>query len=244
MGAGGRRAGRGLKRAPAGAGEVSSHEPRFLVPALGLFFAATLGAAAIAIDQLVAQVQGPWINVLGAALVCAALVSTWVLVRAGWRRHREGLDRRAAVWLTGAVAMVLVGVIVVYVLVQAASFNAVISGADVHLTQPVLHALPRPPGSTLIDERPGLAGTESITDDFSANDLAKVVPFYATNLAKDGWTEDASTAGTAVVRFSKEPYVVTLALDQLTGDGFFAVTVDHLLPSPSASASASTSPSP
>jgi hypothetical protein len=176
-------------------------------------------------------------------VILTSLVSTWLLLRAGWRRHRENLNRRAALWGTGALATVLLSLIAIYALVQTASFASVISGADVHLTRPVLQSLPRPVGAKLLDEQPGLAGTESVSDDFSISDLAAVVPFYEAALAKTGWVEDKTTAGSLLVRFSKDLYVVTVAPDQASGAGHFAVTVDrlsaNLLTSPSASTSAS-----
>lgn len=222
----------------------NNHEPRFLVPALGFFYAATLGAAALGLDQIVLQVDGPWLNVLGAAVLLAAVVTMWQLVRTGWRRHREGLDRRAALWLTSAAATVLLGVVVAYALIQTALFNSIISGADVHLTRPLLESLPRPPGARLIDERPGLASTESITGDFRTNDLAGVIPFYRTTLAKSGWLEDSSSAGTSAVGFFKDLYRVTVIPDKPTGTGDFAVTFDHLNPSLLPSGSVFPSPSP
>ena len=147
--------------------------------------------------------------------------------------------------MTGAVASVLLGGAAAYLLVQTASFNAVISGADVHLTRPLLHSLPRPPGATLLDERPGFTGTQSITDDFRTKDLAGVIPFYRTALAKTDWLEDSSNSGNAAVGFFKGLYRVTVILDQPTGSGDFGVTFDHLSPdllSPSASPAPTASP--
>lgn len=243
MGTGGRRAGRGLRRPPLLAGEVASREPPYLVPATGIFYALALGAIAIAVDRLLTQVEGPWLEVLGGAVILTSLVSTWLMLRAGWRRHRENLDRRAAFWGAGALVTVLLSLLAIYVLIQTASFASVIAGADVHLTRPVLQALPRPAGARLIDERPGLAGTESVSDDFSSSDLGAVVPFYEAALAKSGWVEDRTTAGTLLVHFSRDLYVVTVAPDQPTGAGNFSVTVDrlsaNLLASPSPSISAS-----
>jgi succinate dehydrogenase hydrophobic anchor subunit len=242
MGARGRRAGRGLRRAPVLAGEVGIHEPRFLVPATGLFFAAALGVAAIAIDRLASQVAGPWFEVLGAAVVVAALAATWRLLSTGWRRYREGLRRRALLWGVGGIATILLGLLAVYALIQSASFASVISGADVHLTRPVLQSLPRPAGASLISEQPGLADTESISDDFSIRDLSAVIPFYEKTLPKSGWIEDPSTTGGSVARFSKGAYVISVAPDQLTGVGNFTITVDHVNPNLLGSPSPSTSP--
>ncbi|HSO93581.1 MAG TPA: hypothetical protein VLS53_03805 [Candidatus Dormibacteraeota bacterium] len=208
-----------------------------------MFYAVAFGTVALALDRLLTQVEGPWLEVLGAAVVLISFVSTWLMVRAGWRRHRENLDRRAAFWGAGALITVLLSLVAIYALVQTASFASVIAGADVHLTKPVLQSLPRPAGAKLLDERPGLAGTESVSDDFNISDLAAVVPFYEKTLPKTGWVEDKSTAGTLLVRFSQGQFVVTVAPDQATGSGDFAITVDRLSPnllsSPSSSASAS-----
>jgi len=243
MGTSGRRAGRSLRRPPVLAGEVAGREPGYLVPAIGVFYALAFGSIWLALDRLLTQVEGPWFELLGGAVIVTSLVSTWLMLRAGWRRHRENLNRRATLWGAGALATVLLSLVAIYTLVQAASFASVISGADVHLTRPVLQSLPRPAGTRLLDERPGLAGTESVSDDFSSSDLAAVVPFYEAALAKSGWVEDKTTAGTLLVRFSRDLYVVTVAPDQPKGAGNFAVTVDrlsaNLLTSPTASTSAS-----
>jgi len=243
MGAGGRRAGRSLRRPPVLAGEVARREPAFLVPATGVFYALALGTIALALDRLLTQVEGPWFEVLGGVVILTSLVSTWLLLRTGWRRHRENLDRRAALWGAAALVTVLLSLVAIYALVQTASFASVIAGADVHLTRPVLQSLPRPVGARLLDEQPGLAGTESVSDDFSTSDLSAVVPFYEVALAKSGWVEDKTTVGTLLVRFSRDQFVITIAPDQPTGAGDFSVTVDHLsanllsTPSPSTSSS-------
>jgi len=73
--------------------------------------------------------------------------------------------------------------------------------------------------------------------------MGKAIGYYEAALAKTGWVEDKTTAGSLLVRFSKDLYVVTVAPDQASGAGHFAVTVDrlsaNLLTSPSASTSAS-----
>jgi hypothetical protein len=241
MGASGRRAGRSLRRPPVIAGEVAPREPGYLVPATGVFYALAFGTIALALDRLLTQVEGPWLEVLGAAVILTSVVSTWLMLRAGWRRHREALDRRAAFWGAGALVTVLLSLVAIYALVQTASFASVIAGADVHLTRPVLQSLPRPPGAKLLDERAGLAGTESASDDFSIANLGGVVPFYEATLKQKGWVEDKSTAGTLLVSFSQGQFVVTVAPDQATGAGDFTITVDRLsadlLSSPTSSAS-------
>lgn len=242
MGTRGRRASRSLKQAPVLAGEVGTREPAFLVPATGVLYAAGLGVAAIAIDRLAAQVAGPWFEVLGGAVIVVALATTWLLLRTGWRRYREGLRRRALLWGVSGLATILLGLLAVYALVQSASFASIISGADVHLTRPVLQSLPRPSGAGLISEQPGLADTESISDDFSISDLSRVIPFYESTLPKSGWIEDPSTVDMSVARFSKGAYVISVAPDQVTGAGNFTITVDHVNPNLLGSPSPSPSP--
>lgn len=245
MGAHGRRAGRRLRPAPVSAGEVATRERWFTVPSVGVFYAVMLGACVFAIDQLVQQTDGPWFEGLGGALLLASAVTTWRFGRAGWRRHREGLERRALLWGAGALGSVLLGLTAIYVIDQTSSFAAVISGADVRLTRPVLRSLPRPPGATLRAESRGLAGTESISDDFSTGNLAMVIPFYERSLARAGWTEDRATVGTGLVHFVKGSSLVTVAPDQPTGAGDFTITVDRINPdllSPSASAVATPTP--
>jgi hypothetical protein len=208
----------------------------------GLVDAVTLGAAIIAVDQLSLQAEGPWFELLGGALLLASVVTTWRLVRTGWRLHREGLNRRGLLWGAAALVTVLLGVSAVYALIQTASFASVISGADVHLTRPVLRSLPPPPGAIPRSERPGLSGTESVSEDYRVGDLATVIPFYERSLAAAGWAEDRSTVGTGLVRFVKGAYLVSVAPDQPRGPGDFTITVDRVNPdlvSPTASASAS-----
>lgn len=239
MGASRRRAGVGLRRPPAHPGDVASHEPALVTPLVGVILALALGVAVLAVDQLASQVEGPWFEVLGGAVLLAAVLATGLLIRAGWRRHREGLERRAALWGGAAILAILLGVVAIYTVIQTASFASVISGADVHLTRPVLQSLPRPPGAILLNERPGLAGTETISDNFKTGDLAGVVPFYRSSLKASGWLEDSSTAGTSAVGFFKGLYRVTVIPDQPTGSGDFSVTVDRVTPSPLPSGSAS-----
>ena len=206
---------------------------------VSLAYAATIAAAVFAIDQLADYVPGPWFEVLGAAVLLLALITIALLLRTAWRRHREGSDRRGVLWVAGAVGAALLAVVAVFGLVENAQLTSVISGADVHLTRPVLDALPRPPGTKLVDELPGLADTESISQDFAAQDLNSIVPFYEAALSKEGWVEDKASARTAIVRFSKGTYVLSVAVDPPSGG--YTVTVDrvnpNLLQSPSPSPS-------
>ncbi len=136
----------------------------------------------------------------------------------------------------------MVAVFAILVLVQNAQIAAEISGADVHLTRPLIESLPRPPGIKLVDERPGLADTESISEDFGAQDLNSIVPFYEAALTKDSWVEDKASATTSIVWFTKGAYLLSVAID--TPSSSFTLTVDRVNPNLGASPSPSASPSP
>jgi hypothetical protein len=175
-------------------------------------------------------------------VLALSLMTIALLLRAAWRRHREGLDRRGLLWALGGVAPALLAALAIFSLVESARNASVISGADVHLTRPVIESLAQPPGTKLLDEQPGLADTESISEDFSAQDLNSVIPFYEAQLAKAAWVEDAVSATTSIVRFSKGTYVLSVAIDPPSGD--YTLTVDHLNPTLLNSPSASPSPTP
>ncbi len=95
-------------------------------------------------------------------------------------------------------------------------------------------------------ERPGLADTESISEDFSTTDLKSIVPFYEAKLPKASWVEDPASVGTAIVRFTKGTFVLSIAIDPPSSG--YTVTVDHVNPnlfgppSPTPTPSTSTSP--
>ncbi len=207
---------------------MASGDHPLLLPLVSLAYAATIGAAAFAVDHLADYVPGPWFEVLGAAVLLLSLITVALLLRTAWRRHREGLDRRGVLWVSGAVGAAVLSVVAVFGLVENAQIASVISGADVHLTRPVLDALPRPPGTKLLDELPGLADTESISQDFTAEDLNSIVPFYEAALSKEGWVEDKAAATTAIVRFSKGAYVLSVAVDPQAGG--YTLTVDRVNP--------------
>jgi hypothetical protein len=204
-----------------------------LRPAVSISYALALAAALLAIDQLAEYMPGSWFEVLGAAVLVLCLMTLVVLLRTAWRRHREGLDRRALLWASGAAGAALLGIVSVLGLVENAQIASVISGADVHLTKPVIESLPRPPGTNLLDEQPGLADTESISEDFTAKDLSSIVPFYEAALDKDGWVEDKTSATTPIVRFTKGPFVLSVAIDEPSSG--YTVTVDRVLTSPATS---------
>jgi hypothetical protein len=221
---------------------VASDEHPLLVPLVGLAYASTIAAALLAIDQLAEYMPGAWFDLLAGSVLALSLMTIALLLRAAWRRHREGLDRRGLLWAVGGVAPALLAALAIFSLVESARNASVISGADVHLTRPVIESLAQPPGTKLLDEQPGLADTESISEDFSAQDLNSVIPFYEAQLAKAAWVEDAVSATTSIVRFSKGAYVLSVAIDPPSGD--YTLTVDHLNPTLLNSPSASPSPTP
>jgi hypothetical protein len=216
---------------------VAISQPALLLPAVSLAYAAAFAAALLAIDQLAENMPGSWFEVLGTSTLILCLLTVGLLIRTAWRRHREGLDRRGLLWVSGAVLAAVLGVVSILGLVENAQIASVISGADVHLTKPVIESLARPAGTTLLDESPGLADTESISEDFTAKDLNSIVPFYEAELGKDGWAEDKTSASTPIVRFTKGPYVLSIAIDEASSG--YTLTVDRILTSPSASSSAS-----
>jgi len=242
MGASRRRIDRRLSASAAPLGPVASTDHPLLIPAVSIAYAAALAAGVLAVDQLAEYMPGAWVDVLGAALLLLSAMTIVVWLRAAWRRRRERLDRRALLWAGGAIGPALLAVFSVLVLVQNAQIASEISGADVHLTRPLIEALPRPPGTKLVDQRPGLADTESISDDFSAQDLNSIVPFYEAELAKDAWVEDKASATTSIVWFTKGAYLLSVAID--TPSSTYTLTVDRINPNLFGSPSPSASPSP
>ena len=174
------------------------------------------------------------------SIAYAATIAGWR--RAAWRRRRDGLGRRALLWVGGAIGPAVVAVFAILVLVQNAQIASEISGADVHLTRPLIESLPRPPGTKLVDERPGLADTESISEDFSAPNLNSIVPFYEAALAKDSWVEDKASATTSIVWFTKGAYLLSLAIDAPSSS--YTLTGDRINPNLLGTPSPTVSPSP
>jgi hypothetical protein len=240
MGAGRRRIDRRLSGSAAPLGPVASNDPAWLMPVVSIAYAATIGAGVLAVDQLAEYMPGAWVDVLGAALLVLCVMTIAVWLRAAWRRRRDRLKRRALLWAGGAIGPALLAVFAVLVLVQNAQIASEISGADVHLTRPLIESLARPTGTKLLDQRPGLADTESISEDFSAQDLNSIVPFYEAELAKDAWVEDKASATTSIIWFTKGAYLLSVAID--TPSSSYTLTVDrvnpNLLSSPSPSVSA------
>ena len=221
---------------------MASNDHPLLLPAVSVAYALTITAGILAIDQLAEYMPGAWLEVLGTAVLVLSLMTIALLLRAAWRRHREGLDRRGVLWAIGAFGAAALAAVAVFGLVENAQIASVISGADVHLTRPVIESLARPPGTKLLDEQPGLADTESISEDFSAQNLNSIVPFYETTLVKDQWIEDEASATTPIVRFTKGAYVLSVAIDPPSSG--YTLTVDHLNPSLLNSPSPSVSPTP
>jgi amino acid transporter len=206
---------------------VATDDPRFLVPVVSLAYAVTIGAGLVAFEKLAENVPGVWLEVLSGALLVLALMTLAVLVRAGLRRRREGLRRRALLWGGSAIVPAALAALALFSLVESIQNASVLSGADVHLTRPVIESLPRPPGTKLIDQRPGLADTETIYQEFTAQDLNSVIPYYETQLAKDGWVEDKASATADIVRFARGAFIVALEIARPSG---YTLTVDHVNP--------------
>ena len=176
-------------------------------------YAVTIAAALLAVDQLAQYMPGAWFEVLDAAVLLFSVMTVTLVVRHAWRRLREGLRNRAILWLSSGTGAVLLAAIAIYALVQSAEIYGVISGADVRVTRPMMDALPQPPGIKVQDEKPGLADTETITEDIHASNLSTILPFYEQELPKEGWMEDRTSATTSIVRFSKEGYLLSVELD-------------------------------
>jgi len=207
---------------------VAGDDHRLLLPVVSVAYAVSIGAALLAFDRLAEYRPGPWLEVLVAAVLVLSVMTIAVLLRAAWRRRREGLGRRALLWAGGAIVPAVLATLAILSLVDSAQNASVISGADTHLTRPVIDSLPRPPGTTLVDERPGLADTETIYQAFTATDLNSIVPYYESHLLKDGWVEDKASATTSIIRFAKGAFVLALEINSPSGG--YILTVDHVNP--------------
>jgi hypothetical protein len=214
---------------------AAGHLLRLLRPARGVVFAGLAALFLLAIEEVRSGAAGPWIEIGAGALAALCLLAAGLFVATALRRRRDGLARRALGWGIGAAWAVLAAALALEVVVQAVQLRSALSGADVHLTAPMLHALPRPPGATLVDERPGPSGTQSITDDVHVLDLASVPAFYRGALPGAGWIEDSAGNELDLLRFHKGQFDLTILLDttgaappQQPGD--YAVTVDQAPP--------------
>jgi len=226
MGARRRRIDRRLSAPAAPLGPVASNGHPWLLPAVSIAYALTIAAGLLAVDQLAEYMPGAWVDVLGAALLALSLMTIVVWLRAGWRRRRDRLGRRALLWAGAAIGPAVLAVFAVLVLVQNAQIASEISGADVHLTRPLIESLSRPPGTRLLDQKPGLADTESISEDFSAQNLNSIVPFYEAELSKNAWVEDKASATTSIVWFTKGAYLLSVAVDPPSSS--YTLTVDRI----------------
>src|SRR6202162_656242 len=212
--------------APAALALGRASGPPGLPPAVSIAYALTIAAGLLAVDQLAEYMPGAWVDVLGAALLVLSLMTIVVCLRAGWRRRRDRLGRRALLWAGAAIGPAVLAVFAVLVLVQSAQIASDISGADVPLTRPLIKSLPRPPGTRLLDQKPGLADTESISEDFSAQNLNSIVPFYEAELSKNAWVEDKASATTSIVWFTKGAYLLSVAVDPPSSS--YTLTVDRI----------------
>jgi hypothetical protein len=242
MGASRRRIDRRLSGTVAPLGPVASNDHPLLIPAVSIAYAATIAAGVLAVDQLAEYMPGAWVDVLGAALLVLSVMTIAIWLRTAWRRRRDRLGRRALLWVGGAIGPAVVAVFAILVLVQNAQIASEISGADVHLTRPLIESLPRPPGTKLLDQLPGLADTESISEDFSAPNLNSIVPYYEAALAKDSWVEDKASATTSIVWFTKGAYLLSVAIDAPSSS--YTLTVDRVNPNLASSPSPAASPTP
>jgi hypothetical protein len=242
VGAGRRRIDRRLSRAVAPLPPIASDDRPWLLPALSLAYAGAIALVLLAGDQLSQYMPGPWFELMGAAVLVIAGLSLYLSLRHAWFRNREQLRQRALLAVGAAAGSALLGAIAIVGLVENARVTSVISGADVRLTKPVIEAIPQPPGTRLLDETPGIAGTETIYEDFSATDLRTIVPFYERRLGPMGWVEDKTSAGTSIVRFSRGDFVLSVSIDPPSGD--YTLTVDRVTTTASPTPTASPSLSP
>jgi hypothetical protein len=240
MGARGRRTGRRLRQATSLPADLSVTHHRLVVPSLAVAYGLLLAAFGFGLDQLaVIQSEGPWLEVIGAAVLGGSLLTAGIFAATAWRRRREGLRRRAMAWAAAATLSGLVGSLAVLFVVSAIQVSQLLNGADVHLTRPVLESLPRPADATPVAERPGAAGTESAYQDLKTNHLEQVPGFYRSALAEVGWTEESSSVE-GLLRFRQGDFVTTVLLATIggarSGPGQYTVTVDRIpeqRPSPS-----------
>ncbi|HEX3630150.1 MAG TPA: hypothetical protein VHW91_06755 [Candidatus Dormibacteraeota bacterium] len=211
------------------------------MPGVSLLYAGSLSLTLLAADQLADYMPGAWFELLAAGVLGLALLTLGLLLPVGWRRYREGLRGHLVVTIAASVFTALLGLLAIYGLIENASVSAVLSGADTHLTRPVMDSLPRPPGTRLLDETPGLQGTESISEDIAANNLNSIVPFYERELARLGWAEDKTSATTPILRFTRDDFVLSVGIDPPSSG--YTLTLDRLSAAPSATPAPSASPS-
>ena len=202
------------------------------IPLLAIGYGVLLTALLYSLNQLLAsEREGPWLEIASGTVLGLSLLTAALLATTAWHRRREGL-RRAWAWAFGAGAATLMGVLAIAVLVMIGQVTHLLGGADVHVTRPVLRALPHPPDATLVSEYAGPAQTESITDEFQTPRLEQVGPFYREALPRMTWTEDRRPTAPLIV-FRKGDFTVTIlahssGLSDPSGPGRFTVTVDRM----------------
>lgn len=197
-----------------------------------------VGALLLAAAELFnAEASGPWLDVVGAAVLGLALLSTVLLIRTALLRRRERLTHRAWGWSAAAAATALVGLAALLFLATVLPVEPTFSGADVRAARPVLHSLPVPPRARLVSERPGPAGTESIVADYRVPDLSQVAAFYRGALPESGWTSLDATPSDVLLRYQKGEFAAIVVIDPTTGNTDYTVTVDRtvVLASPTVS---------
>jgi hypothetical protein len=214
-------------------GPLSASRRWPVIPIIKVVAALLWGVFLWAVSELAWSTEGPWVEVGAGALGALCALGAAALGATAWRRRRDGLRGRAAGWGIATAAMAALAGLTVVVALQSAQLSNEIYGADVQATRPVLHQLPVPSGARLQDERPGLAGTESITDDYQVSNLASVPAFYRRALPPAGWKEEPGSSDRDLLSFQKGSFEITILLDPTTSS--YSVTVDRLLPTPTPS---------
>lgn len=197
---------------------------------VSLLYALLAGALLFAAAELLnPESTGPWLDLAGVAVLGIALLSTALFGRTALLRRRERLRRRAWGWAAAAAVSALAGLAALLLLATILQVEPTLSGADVHATRPVLHSLPVPPQATLVNERPGPTGTESIIAEYRVPDLSQVAGFYRQTLPAAGWTSQDATPSESLVRYQKGEFVVIVVIDLTAGNTDYTVTVDRAL---------------
>lgn len=208
------------------------------VALVSLGYAVLVGALLFAAAELFnAETSGPWLELVGAAVLGLAVLSTVLLVRTALLRRRERLTRRSWAWSAAAAATALVALAALLFLATVLPVEPTLSGADVRATRRVLHSLPVPPRASLVSERPGPTGTESLVADYRVPDLFQVAAFYRRALPESGWTSQDATPSDLLLRYQEGEFVVIVVIDPTTGNTDYTVTVDRavVLASPTVS---------
>lgn len=210
--------------------------------AVGVSLLYALLAAALvfaAAELLNSDITGPWLDLAGAAVLGLALLTTVLFVRTALLRRRERLAGRGWGWAAAASASSLVALAALLFLATILQVEPTLSGADVRETRPILDDLPVPPHASLVSERPGLAGTESIVADYRVRDLSRVAAFYRQALPRSGWSSEDTAPSDSLLRYRKGDFVVIVVIDlNRAAATDYTLTVDRA-PVPAASPAAS-----